>query len=145
MPSSRYTYPFYAQPGRPSQPQLRIRFTNPDSKQSFTWDCLIDTGADSCLLPKSIVNLTGHDLKASDVQKVVTMGVEGTGQIIYRHTFVMELLHPTESKAVWKSPVMLVDCADHDSFPPLLGQSNFLSHFKITIDYQSEMTTVEWA
>ena len=45
----RYAYPFYAPPHRHPGPYLPIRLVNPVDNVSFVWDCLVDTGADSCL------------------------------------------------------------------------------------------------
>lgn len=141
----RYTYPFYAPPERPPGPYLPIRFINPTNKTSFIWNCLVDTGADSCLFTASLAKLTGHDLTGDGVKSDVTSGIEGRQLPTYRHTFVLELLHPTNpDKVVWRSKKWLFECLNHDKFPPLLGVTDFLCHFRIMLDYPRKAITLSW-
>jgi hypothetical protein len=65
MAQKRYTYPFYAPPHRPAGSYLPIRLVNPIDKVSFVWNCLVDTGADSCLFTAALASLAGHNLVGS--------------------------------------------------------------------------------
>ena len=141
----RYTYPFYAPPDRPAGPYLPIRLLNPVNKVPFVWNCLVDTGADSCLFTAALASLTGHSLAGNGVKSDVTCGIEGTRLRTYKHTFVLELLHPTDAgKVVRKSRRGLLQCLDHDEFPPLLGVVDFLRHFRAILDYPRGTITLEW-
>jgi hypothetical protein len=132
MTRRRYTFPFYGPPGRPAGPYLPIRLVNPIDKVSFVWNCLVDTGADSCLFTAALARLTGHNLAGDGVRSDVTAGIEGKQLLTYKHTFVLELLDPKEpEKVVWRSRQMLFECLNHDDFPPLLGVSDFLRHFTV--------------
>lgn len=145
MPKHKYSYPFFEPPGRFPRPYLPIRITNPLSRKQITWDCLIDTGADTCLFPRSLAEMVGHNLSGKGVKSSITCGVEGSAIRTWRHTFRLELMHPTDGKrSVWRSPRVLVECVEHDAFPPLLGVLDFLRHFRLTIDYKTGITTVQW-
>lgn len=140
-----YTYPFIALPQRSAGPYLPIRLVNPIDRVSSVWNCLVDTGADSCLFTATLVNLTGHELAAKGVKSDITSGIEGKRLTTWRHTFVLELLHPENpSQVIWRSRRSLFDCLDHDDFPPLLGVANFLRHFRITLDYPHGKISLEW-
>jgi hypothetical protein len=145
MPAHKYTYPFFAPPLRPSRPHLPVRLINPATGQAFYWDCLIDTGADSCLFPRALAELTGHRLKAEGVRGDISAGIEGRPVPTWKHSFILELLHPSRPKlSVWRSAEALIDCLDHDEFPALLGVEDFLCNFKVTLDYTRGLTTIEW-
>ena len=145
MARQRHSYPFFEPPDRPARPHLPLRLFNPITQQDFRWDCLIDTGADTCLFPKALAQLTGHNLKGQGVRSDITCGIEGHPVPTWKHSFILELLHPAlPDRAVWRSSAVQIDCLDHDDCPPLLGVEDFLCHFKITLDYICGLTTVEW-
>ena len=87
MAKKRYAYPFYAPPHRPAGPYLPIRLVNPIDKVSFVWNCLVDTGADSCLFTAALASLAGHNLGGDGVKSDVTAGIEGKQLVTYKHTF----------------------------------------------------------
>lgn len=145
MAKHRLKYDFYQFPYHEAGPALPINFVNPIDKVSFRWHSLIDTGADTCLFPGAIAELSGHDLTGDGVRRDMTMGIEGMRLRTWRHTFVIELLHPTDDdKVVWRSRRRLFDCIENDDFPPLLGQGDFLCGFAVTVDYPKKITTLEW-
>lgn len=118
---------------------------NAGARQEIRWDCLIDTGADSCLFPGSIAELVGHDLSAEGVSSSVTMGVGSIDVQTWIHTFRLQLMYPGRDRAVWVKSGLKIECTSgRASFPPLLGYANFLKHFRLTIDYPKRHTVVEW-
>jgi len=141
----RYAYPFFKLPNRPAGPYLPVRLINPIDKVSVVWHFLVDTGADCCLFSATLAGLTGHNLTGDGVESDVTAGIEGKELKTYRHTFVLELLHPEHpDQVVWQSGKGLFECLGHDDFPPLLGVADFLRHFKVTLDYPRQTITLEW-
>ena len=145
MSGKRYAFPFYEPPRRPAGPYLPIRLVNPINKVSFIWNCLVDTGADSCLFTAALAGLTGHNLTGDGVKSDVTAGIEGKQLLTYKHTFVLELLDPQAPEMViWRSRKGLFECLNHDGFPPLLGVTDFLRYFKVTLDYPHAQLTLEW-
>lgn len=145
MLRKQYTYPFVQNVGRPPGPYLPVRLINPIDNISIVWQLLVDTGADCCLFSATLADLTGHNLAGDGVQADVTSGIEGKELKAYKHTFVLELLHPGDpQKVVWRSKAGLFECLGHDDFPPLLGVVDFLRHFKVTLDYPNETITLAW-
>lgn len=142
----RYKYPFVD-----SRPYLPVSIVNPSNNKIVYKLGLIDTGADACLFSKEIVNGLSHNLKASGVKSDVTSGIEGKDVTTWKHSFILCLLHPqvllqpnSGIKIVWRSKKLLVECVDHSDLPELLGTKDFLKNFKVTIDYHSECTIIEW-
>jgi hypothetical protein len=106
--------------------------------------CLVDTGADSSLFPRSIPAQVGHKLRGKGVRTTYSMGVGGA-TTVWLHTFALHLMHPSKvDTAVWKSAAQRIGCVDSDNIPALLGADDFLKHFRLTLDYRAETLTVAW-
>jgi hypothetical protein len=142
-------YPFYRieyQKGRKTPPwriYLPVRFSNPSTGQTVSVYGLVDTGADASLLPASLVTLLGHDLKGQGVKDRITKGIEAKDMTVYRHTFDVELLSATGGATVRIFRGSLIDCSDSNP-PVILGASDFLTHFKWAIDYQTQDVVLDW-
>ncbi len=145
-----YTYPFVVfeyEDGSSDQlahPYLPLRISNPYSKDELQiiWG-LVDTGADSCLLPASLAESLGHDLKGDGVRATVNMGIEQKSIPVYAHTFNIGLLSPDHRKIVWESGNVEVECSETEP-PVLIGVQNFLKHFRLTVDYPKREFTLSW-
>ncbi len=125
---------------RPPAPYLPVRITNPHSGKSISTLALIDTGADACVFPAPLAEALDHSLQGSGVHSEEVSGVSGCANV-YKHTFNMELLAPDLKGVVQVFTSVLVDCIDQQ-IPPLLGVLNCLCHFKITVDYLNQTTTI---
>jgi len=126
------------------KPWLPIRFTNPANGEFITINGLVDSGADTCLFPASLCQCVGHKLRADGVKSNRALGVEQKPVRTWRHTFSLELLSPDMTKVLWKtSKDMEFDCSEAEP-PVLLGVDDFLRHFKVTLDYQQGLVTLEW-
>ncbi|MBN1670434.1 MAG: hypothetical protein JXR37_05355 [Kiritimatiellae bacterium] len=124
---------------------LPIRISSPGTQtHSLEWG-LLDTGADSCLFPGSLAARLGHELKGEGVKSSVASGIQQMEVDTYVHTFRLELLAPDLTTVVWTSGVVEVDCVDSDHPPVILGVDEFLSHFRITVDYPAEESTLHWS
>ena len=144
MPGHRYSYRMIEQ-GGVYRPLVPVRFLNPDTGTSYTWDGLLDTGASVTIIPAAIAEATGHDLKGPGVQDSVTTGIERSKITTYLHTFTLALMHPTDvDRIVWQGPQRRFDCTEQTMFFPLLGSRDFLCYFKIVFDYGAAKTTFYW-
>ena len=122
---------------------IPVKITNPETGQSVRITGLVDTGADACLFPADVADLTGHDLRGDGVKSNVTLGIEQNKVAVYKHTFILELLSPKYMDTVWSSGEIEVDCSVSNP-PVLLGAIDFLRYFKLTVDYINETLTLEW-
>ena len=147
----KYSYPLlkYEFPDGSSEPfathaYLPLKISNPDTGKNLKIAGVVDTGADACLFPAHIAEITGHNLKGDGVKSTITMGIEQNEVPVYKHTFLIELLSPPDyQKVIWSSGEILIDCTEANP-PVLLGTTDFLRHFKVSIDYPKEQLTAEW-
>jgi len=125
---------------------LPIRLVNPEEDAAVRVFALLDTGADSCLIPGDITELLSHDLKGDGVESAVTAGIGGYTVATYKHTFLLQLLSLKTGSVVWSSPPTLVECTEAcaEECPPLLGVSDFLRHFTVTVDYPRNAVRLCW-
>jgi len=143
-------YPFYTFQGvdgflqNAPRVYLPIRLSNPDTEVETDIEfALVDTGADSSVVPGSLACELGHQLKHEKVKTTPTFGINGTHLDTYGHTFRMELLSPDAKTVVWSNDKAVVDCVD-TNIPILLGTKDFLANFRITIDYLEQKVILQW-
>jgi hypothetical protein len=145
----RQRYPFYQfqYPDGRLTPAWRIylplRITNQAAKKSILLYGLADTGADASLFPASLAIQLGHNLKGTGVKSSMTCGIEQNDVTTYRHTFKLELLTPDTQRVVRAFNRVEIDCAETNP-PILLGASDFLSRFDISIHYRTQETILTW-
>ena len=120
-----------------------VKITNPTTGESVRITGIVDTGADSCLFPADVAEITGHNLQGDGVRSNVNVGIEQTSVPVYKHTFILELLSPDYTETVWSSGEIEVDCSESNP-PVLLGAADFLKYFKLTVDYADERLSLEW-
>lgn len=104
---------------------------------------LVDTGADSTLFPASLAAHLGHSLKGAGVKSNVTCGIEQNAVATYRHTFNVELLSPRGNRVTKKFEHIEIDCAESEP-PILLGASDILCRFDISIRYRAGELLLRW-
>jgi hypothetical protein len=142
----RVEYPFYSFQTVPdiSRVYLPVRLSNPATNASTDIEmALVDTGADSCVIPGSMAGALGHNLKHKAIKPAPTFGINGTQVHTYGHTFRLELLGPDAETVVWINDDAVIDCIDAE-VPILLGTQDFLANFKITIDYPAQKVVLKW-
>ncbi len=86
------------------------------------YDFLVDSGADTTLLPKSLASELGINIKSCP--RSITQGVEGGGIRIYHASVILRL-------GAWQDRVRCA-FAEHDQIPPLLGRLDIFSRYTIT-------------
>lgn len=140
---STVTYPITIV-GKCYRTVIPIIIINPHTKQALKTAALLDTGADACAFPENIAKNTGHNLKGAGVINNVTTGIGGVGVNTWKHTFSIGILDAKAQNVLNITRPMLVDCFEHNNAPPLLGSSDFLCDYKVTIDYPNKTITLEW-
>jgi predicted aspartyl protease len=135
------TYPFY-QSG--SFVHLPVIISNPDTGLYLPVLGLVDTGADCCVISRSLCERLGHEFDGKLVKISTTAGIGGE-TLAYQHTFEIDLFNEPLSESIWQSGSVPVDCIDglNDDVPVLLGVRGFLENFSITVDYLKRQTVLK--
>ncbi len=85
-----------------SRVYLPVRLSNPATGKATDIEmALVDTGADSCVIPGSMACVLGHHLKHKTIKPAPTFGINGTQVHTYGHTFRLELLGSDAETVVW--------------------------------------------
>lgn len=126
------------------RPFVPIVLVNPNTGQQLKTKALVDTGADACSFPEFIATATGHNLKGVNVTSSVSSGIGGTEIKTWKHSFIIGILDPSNTKVLKWSKLELIDCFEHNNAPPLLGVKNFLKDLKVVIDYPKKEITLHW-
>lgn len=147
MPSIRYPFYRFKFGAGAMTPQTRlylpVRLRNPDTGLTLVTYGLVDTGADSTLLPGSLAIQLGHDLRSRGAKSSVSMGIENTQVTTWRHTFDLELLSSDGTRVVRSFDGIEIDCSETEP-PPLLGASDFLGCFDWHIKYITHSIALHW-
>ncbi|MDD3275763.1 MAG: hypothetical protein PHP93_01790 [Kiritimatiellales bacterium] len=144
MPRAEYPFYSFQTPTDACRVYLPIRLSNPKTGSSTDIEmALVDTGADSCVIPGSLAGALGHNLKHKAIRPSPTLGINGTHVDTYGHTFRLELLGPDAETVVWSNDRTVIDCIEAE-VPILLGTQDFLANFKITIDYPAQKVVLQW-
>ena len=122
-------------------PYIPIRITNPHSGKFVVTYALVDTGAEACVFPAELAVMLDHDFKGKGVYAREVIGITGPGRV-YMHTFNVEILLPNRQDVLKAFSQILVKCRDQEQLPAVLGVSDCLRNFKITIDYINQVTTI---
>src|SRR5688572_27997532 len=122
-----------------NKPQFTIIDESPLTGISLQVVALVDTGADNCLFPRYVPTALGHTLKDYGVAEGMTYGVEDKGIMTWSHPLVIGLTDPTDNSIVIKNMRQrMIECTDNDNTPVLLGASDFLRYFKLTVAYKEK-------
>jgi len=134
-------FPFYSTaPGQILRPMLPIKLINPTNGLSIKAWGLIDTGADECAIPAQYANILGHNLTLGPTKPI------GTGNGItnaFAHTSRIEIYSINDMAHV----VHTISDTPIDFMPNLhvilLGVKNFLSRFKLSVDYPNKVFSIQ--
>jgi predicted aspartyl protease len=136
-----HIYPFYKISDQIIRPWIPIFIINPANNSRLGIFALLDTGADHCVFPKTIVDQLGIDLKTGTTE--VMQGLAEHKIEVWKHNFRIDLQSPDRKGIVWKGKETIVGCVEHDNIPPILGFSNFMSHFKITFNHATKKILID--
>ena len=91
--------------------------------------CLVDSGSDVIVLPKSLGELFGVKIKSKSISNGLGGKVEvGRGTISFR----------IKKEYGYHNITAPVEIVDDDEIPPLLGRSGFFDKFLVTIDERDQ-------
>lgn len=101
--------------------------TKDDSYQ--TYDFIVDTGADCCILPKIVAEDLGIDIKL--LPKICFKGIEGSVIVAYRAKITVKITN---------TPVEIT-CAlsSNEKSPFILGRKDIFSRFNIVFDNKKKL------
>lgn len=104
------------------RPIIPIKFINPQTGLEFTTLACIDSGADSCVFPKAIAGILGHNLEKGD--KIDPHGYGGKTVSAYLHTNNIELTDIRRTTISWRCPSYFTEGVTRYG---LLGLNGFFS------------------
>ena len=137
-------YPFTSiEPDQPRRPMLWVRVVNPATKRAIIALAIVDTGADDCVFPADTATQLGYKLKVGTRKEIRT--ASGTAYA-YTHKSRVDILERLPN-GMWGNKILYtirnrpIDFAQGcEAF--LLGRSNFLSNFVVTIDYPRQVLSI---
>ena len=100
-------------------------------KQTFDTIGLLDSGADSSAVPKSIAELLGLDIEGE-----VTFAYGIGGKVKSVESIVKLLVQKGHERYSFSIPIKII--LDDYDFPILLGRAGFFDKFVITFDQENE-------
>ena len=146
MPISNYPFVDINGTGIP-KPALPVILINPANGFSqFTW-ALIDTGADSTVIPGFIAKALYHDITHRSVQRDVCLGISGT-TITYHHTFRLRVLGLNRKGDVLHDKIAIK--MNKRKFAVIqrlhqmvVGENDFLKRYNLTINYPKKIFSLQ--
>jgi len=119
---------------------------NPDNGQTLKTWALIDTGADSIVVPGFVAKILRHNVDHKSVKKVKCAGVGGSAETFY-HTFRINVLSLSPSGVVSDKVAVKISKRELAVAPGLhvvlLGVNDFLGKYLLSIDYPKKMFSVK--
>lgn len=142
MPIANYPFVDINGTGVP-KPALPVILTNPANGLSFgTW-ALIDTGADSTVIPEFIAKKLYHDIAHKSVQRDTCLGVSGA-VTTYFHTFRLKVLGLNRKGDVLCNKTAIKRnkrqyAVIRGLHLMVIGEDDFLKRYILTINYPKKM------
>jgi predicted aspartyl protease len=110
------------------RPYLDVRYINPHNNKTHKATALIDTGADSCIVPSYFAEILGHDFDKGELKSV--LGISGKANC-YLHTMKIEI----HNYCTDDIQILFSD----EIKEPILGVHTFLNNFCLEIHYPNEV------
>ena len=123
---------------------LPVRFRNPHNDIcSQVWECLLDTGAHTSVIPEYVSSDAGHIVE-NGVGTASLDAAWGDSQETFHHSFVLEIMASDRQSVVYTIPETIFDCTTGSNHNIILGANNFLNNFRIDFDYPGETVELHW-
>ena len=133
-------FPFSGRGGGIHRPYLLVKIINPHTGRHYITYGIIDTGADECAIPASYALLLGHKLNTVSPRVIQT----GNGDTYaYSHLTKFEILHPITGNVIYTTEDTPVDFMPN-LHVTLLGVTNFLSKFILTVNYPQKTFSIKY-
>ena len=110
-------------------PYLSITLHGKDGKILNTL-ALLDSGADTCAMPKSAAEILGLDLETAKESSIWT----ASGSIIAKRVDVDITIHLAHEKKTIRAPFNVLMCSSNYEPPIMLGRVGFFDNFYITFN-----------
>jgi predicted aspartyl protease len=111
------------------RPEIPMTVCGPHGEQSYI--ALVDTGADNTILPKSIADVLGIQLRASAAPAAIVFGGHRaellTGEAVLR-------VESDGASISWKAAVCFFDFPSAKEETVILGHTGFLEYFTAVFD-----------
>lgn len=146
MPIANYPFVDINDTGVPKA-ALPVLLTNPANGFSqFTW-ALIDTGADSTVIPGFIATALYHDITHKSVRKDVCFGISGS-TVTYNHTFRLKVLGLNGKGDVLYNKIAIKMnkrkfAVIQELHQMVVGENDFLKRYKLTINYPRKIFSLQ--
>ncbi len=108
-------------------PYLSITLHGPEGRVLNVY-ALVDSGADTCAMPKSVAEILGLDLDAAEGSNVGT----ASGSIMAKKVNVNITIHLTHEKKTILAPFNVI-MSDYEP-PVILGRAGFFDRFYVSFD-----------
>lgn len=121
--------PYTVFPGGIRRPIVNVALINSHNPSLiyFNLPCILDTGADNCLLPPFVGNILGHNLLTGT--SLLVSGVCGPPSTGYLHSNNIIVLGQVINCGCYI-------CPDFNIGMGLLGQNGFFSQFSVYFNYK---------
>lgn len=117
---------------------------NPKTGKGCNCKALLDTGADRSMFPRMIAGQSNYKIDDTSKPDGQCYGISGTSVNVWKNDFIINLLDDTRRKIVKTSRIISIDCVSKNDTSPILGTSDFLKDFIITMNYPKKTFTLEW-
>lgn len=139
-------FPYSHYPDRPAHssksPIIEVTLENALSPgRPFKYPCVLDTGADCCLLPASLCEILGHNLSNGiGTTRLVGLGGERAGHL---HTNKVSLQKRDAMSRVMEGAMEIFECQffmceNWDTGIGLLGHRGFFSVYSVFFNTKEE-------
>lgn len=147
MPISNYPFRTAEEEGLSSEkPVIPIIVYNPRNNFDFKTWALIDTGADTTVIPEHIAKAVYHDIRNPKVKRDRSFGIGGDIEV-YMHTFSIDILYSDPTGNVNDSKVAIKISKRKFAVAPnlhivILGE-DFLKNYVLTINYPRRIFSIK--
>jgi hypothetical protein len=126
---------------------FQIVLYNPHNNFDYKTWAIIDTGADTTVIPEYIAKSLYHDIRNPKVRRDTSFGIGGAVEV-YMHTFSMEILYSDSAGKI--DPNKVVIKIPPKKFPVvpdlhivILGQNDFLKKYVLIVNYPRYIFSVK--
>jgi hypothetical protein len=137
-------YYFTAQDNGIVKPKIPVKIINPITGDSLRVNALLDSGADSCTIPAMVAKTLGFSLDAESEAKSGTIGISGEKLRTWKHLARIRLLDAKWADTKNEYDVVISILEPKIRIPAIVGTYMFLDNFKVTLNYTSNVISLEW-
>jgi hypothetical protein len=143
-----FNYPFRIPPGYSvAKPVVPVIIVNPENGFDYSTWALIDTGADTTVIPEDIAKTLYHDVRNPRAKRDKTFGIGGEVDV-YMHTFSIKILFSDPAGKIDHNRVAIKIPKRTFAVVPnlhivILGEQDFLKNYVLTINYPRQIFSIK--